>query len=209
MRDAAEASIREAPQEAPGDRAVERFLLVTAGVVSFALLTWAGARSSVPLPSTPVPGSLQTLAVLLSGAILGARRGAASQSLYLAMGLAGLPVFAHPGAGPAYFLGPTGGYLLGFVAGSYVTGASLPRLRGFGVAGSLLSFSLGTAAVYASGIAWLIVLLGGDALQALRLGLAPFALFDLAKIVIASGLLTGWARVSGMVKGAWRTGTER
>src|SRR5262245_52763921 len=104
-------------------------------VIGFALLTWAGAKVAVPLPFTPVPGTLQTLAVLLAGAMLGARAGAASQMAYLVMGLAGLPVFALPGAGPAYFLGPTGGYLVGFILAAWRHG-SLPRtVRGYGVWG--------------------------------------------------------------------------
>src|SRR5262245_41782242 len=91
-------------------------------VIGFAFLTWAGARVSVPIPFTPVPATLQTLAVLLAGAFLGARAGAASQTIYIMMGIAGLPVFALPGGGPAYLLGPTGGYLAGFVAAPFIVG---------------------------------------------------------------------------------------
>src|SRR5437867_320991 len=87
--------------------ALPRLIERTLGVLGFALLTWAGARISVPLPFTPVPGTLQVLAVLLAGAILGARAGAASQAAYVGAGMAGLPVFVLPGAGPGYLLGPT------------------------------------------------------------------------------------------------------
>jgi len=170
-------------------RPFERALLV----LGFALLTWAGARISVPLPFTPVPGTLQTLAVLLAGALLGARAGAASQAVYLFMGVAGLPVFALPGAGPGYLLGPTGGYLLGFVGAAYVTGSVLVRLRPLGLPAAALAFLAGCAAVYACGIAWLDVLMG-DPGAALRAGLLPFALFDLAKIVVATGIYAGYMR---------------
>src|SRR5262249_33431457 len=91
-------------------RALRRPVVRAFLVLSFALVTWGAARISVPLPMTPVPGTLQTLAVLLAGAVLGRRAGAASQASYLLMGVAGLPVFALPGSGPTYLLGPTGGY---------------------------------------------------------------------------------------------------
>ncbi len=162
-------------------------------VMAFALLTWAGARISVPLPFTPIPGTLQVLAVLLAGAILGPRAGAASQAAYLLAGLAGLPVFALPGSGPAYLLGPTGGYLLGFVVAAYVTGASINGLRRFGLPGAGLAFLAGAVVIHVCGWAWLSVLLG-DAGSALRAGLLPFALFDLAKIVVATGLYAGYRR---------------
>jgi len=97
--------------------------------VGFALLTVIGAKIRVPLPFTPVPGTLQTIPVLLAGILLGARAGASSQILYLSLGMAGIPVFALAGAGPAYLLGPTGGFLPGFVAAAFVTGRRF-RLQG-------------------------------------------------------------------------------
>src|SRR6267143_5569385 len=112
-------------------------------VLAFAFLTWVGARISVPLPMTPVPGTLQTLAVLLAGAILGARAGALSQASYVLMGMAGLPVFALPGSGPAYLLGPTGGYLVGFVAAAFVVGSVLARFDRRKPAVGALAFCLG------------------------------------------------------------------
>src|SRR5437899_7752418 len=99
-------------------RPLVRILLV----IGFALLTCAGAKITIPLPFTRVPATLQTLPVLLAGALLGARAGAASQALYVGLGIAGLPVFALPGTGPGYLLGPTGGFLVGFVVAAFVTG---------------------------------------------------------------------------------------
>ncbi len=174
-----------------------------AGTGMFALLTWAGARIAVPLPFTPVPISMQTLAVLLSGAFLGARAGAASQVSYLALGLMGLPVFALPGSGPGYFLGPTGGYLAGFVLASFVTGLAMPRLRSLGAIGTSLAFLAGSAALYACGVAWLTLSLGGDVSGALRAGLFPFVPSDLAKIVIATGIHSGWTRFGRRMAGRW------
>ena len=171
----------------PAARPLTRAVLI----VGFALLTWAAARISVPLPFTPVPGTLQTLAVLLAGGLLGARAGAASQMAYLFMGLAGLPVFALPGAGPAYFLGPTGGYLIGFVVAAWTTGSLLRRLHRFGVWGAGAAFLGGGMAVHACGLAWLSVFMGGPG-AAWRAGTMPFLLFDLAKVMVATGIQAGF-----------------
>jgi biotin transport system substrate-specific component len=172
---------------------LERPAARVALVCGFALLTWVGAKISVPLPLTPVPGTLQTLAVLLAGALLGARAGAASQAAYLLMGIAGLPVFALPGAGPGYLLGPTGGYLVGLPVAAYVTGLLLARVRGRGIALSMFMFVLGAATIHLFGFAWLLVVLG-DPAAALRAGVLPFIAFDLAKVVVATGLHTGYLR---------------
>src|SRR2546426_6132715 len=96
------------------DRPAARLALV----FGFALLTWAGAKISVPLPGTPVPGTLQTLVVLMAGAFLGAPAGAGSQAAYIIMGVGGLPGFALPRAGPADLPGPTGGELGGVFLGA-------------------------------------------------------------------------------------------
>ena len=189
-------SYTERGQAAPGIdrvRTAARPLIKVVLMLGFTLLTWAGARVSVPLPFTPVPATLQTLAVLLAGAMLGARAGAASQATYLLLGLVGLPVFALPGAGPAYLLGPTGGYLVGFVVAAWTTGWLLRRLRGLGTWGTIAAFLAGSIAVHACGLAWLSVVLGGPA-AAWRAGSMPFLLFDLAKVMVATGIHAGFLR---------------
>ena len=186
---------RDVERAVPAARPLTRTLLV----IGFALLTWAGARVAVPLPFTPVPGTLQTLAVLLAGGMLGARAGAASQMAYLFMGLAGLPVFALPGAGPAYFLGPTGGYLVGFVLAAWTTGSLTRRLRRFGVWGAGAAFLAGAIGVHACGLAWLTVLMGSP-VAAWRAGILPFLLFDLAKVMVATGVHAGYLR--------WKVSTQ-
>jgi biotin transport system substrate-specific component len=173
----------------PLDRAVARLALV----ISFALLTWVGARISVPLPGTPVPATFQTLAVLLAGAFLGRRAASASQALYILMGAAGLPVFALPGAGPSYLLGPTGGYLIGFVIAAFIVGALLERGGNRGALRAAAAFFLGAGAIHVCGLGWLSVVLG-DPAAALRAGVFPFVLFDLAKVVVATGVYTGYLR---------------
>ena len=161
-------------------------------VCGFALLTCLGARISVPIPMSPVPGTLQTLAVLLAGAFLGSRAGMASQATYITMGLVGLPVFAL-GGGPGYLLGPTGGYLAGFLAAPWVVGKLLGGRRRFGPAWSFLALLAGALTIEICGFAWLSVVLG-DPLAAFRAGVAPFALFDLAKVILATGIHAGYDR---------------
>ena len=96
----------------------ERRLLA---VLGFALATTVAARVAVPLPGTAVPFTLQVAAVLLAGVVMGPRFGAASQAVYVMAGFVGLPVFMA-GGGPAYLLGPTGGYLIAFPAAAAVAG---------------------------------------------------------------------------------------
>lgn len=199
----------------PGDGAVRLRSLgrspavVWSAVACFALLTWAGARIAVPLPFTPVPGTLQTLAVLLSGLFLGARGGAASQLLYLSMGLAGIPVFALPGAGPGYLLGPTGGYLVGFAAAAWVTGWISHRKSSGQTVTVLAALLAGSAVIHAGGLAWLTLQMGGSFSSAWALAPMPFALFDLAKIVLAAVLYVGALRLGRAIGSPWSRASRR
>lgn len=160
-------------------------------VVTFAAATAFGARVALPIPGTPVPFTLQPLFVLLAGALLGARLGAASQALYLAVGIAGLPVFAA-GGGAAYLLGPTGGYLLAYPLAAWVAGALADRGAGARSLGLLAAL----ATIHLGGAAWLGAAQGGVT-AGLLLGSAPFFLADLAKagmVLLAAGRLRGRAR---------------
>jgi biotin transport system substrate-specific component len=152
-------------------------------VLGAGLITALAARIEVPLPWTPVPLTGQTFAVLLSGAVLGARRGAIAQALYLAAGAAGLPVFAG-GAGPAALAGPTAGYLLAFPAAASVTGALAERGwdRRFGT--MVAALLLGSAVVFAAGLAVLSAFVPRG--QLLSAGLLPFVPGDLVKSVLAA-----------------------
>lgn len=162
---------------------VRRALLLSAGALLVALSAWV----AIPLPFTPVPVTLQVLAVLVTGGLLGARAGAASLVLYLALGAAGLPVFAPGGApGVARLLGPTGGYLLAYplaaaLAGEFTRPAgSWPRLLG--------GLALAVAVIHLGGVAQLAVL-SGDLGWALRVGSLPFLPLDLVKLVAAALIL--------------------
>lgn len=149
------------------------------GVAAFAVATALSAKVALPLPGTPVPFTFQPLLVMLAGALLGGRLGASSQLLYLSAGAAGLPVFAA-GGGLAYLLGPTGGYLLAYPLAAMVIGS----LVGPGAGRTVLALLAGLAVVYAGGVAWLAAVGTLDA--AVALGLRPFVLADLVKVLLAS-----------------------
>ena len=157
--------------------------------LAFALLTGLSAQVRIYTPFSPVPFTLQVLPVLLAGAVLGRYFGGASQLAYLAMGAAGLPVFAGWRFGPAVLLGPTGGYLIGFLLAAFVTGwlvhssdnaRSTPRI--------ILAMAAGMGIIYTLGTLQLALLLGLDARQAVAAGILPFVGLDLVKILAAAGL---------------------
>jgi len=153
-------------------------------VVGASLVTAAAAQIAIPLPWSPVPITGQTFAVLLCGAVLGARRALLAQLLYLAEGAVGLPVFAGLSAGVATFAGPTGGYLAAFPLAAWATGALAERGldRRFGtMLGAML---IGSALIFAFGLAGLSRFLPASDL--LRAGLLPFIPGDLVKSVLAA-----------------------
>lgn len=157
----------------------------------FAALTAVGAMASLPLPLTPVPFSLQVLFVLLSGIVLGGKLGAVSQVTYVAMGVVGIPVFAGGRTGPSVLVGPTGGYVLGFVVAPLVVSAMAGRSgsndtwSGARVLGGTL---LGVAVIHALGAAQLGLVANLTPSQAVCLGVLPFIAGDVAKALIAAWL---------------------
>lgn len=162
---------------------------MVAAVVGFAVLTALAAQVRIPLPFTPVPITGQTFAVLLTGAALGMRLGAASQTLYLAMGFMGLPVFTDGGSGIQAMAGATGGYLVGFVLAAAAVGWLAERGidRRFPI--SILAFVAGSIVIYAVGALGLMVNLDMAFTEAIAKGVAPFLVGDAVKAV-AAGLLT-------------------
>lgn len=166
------------------DRRVRR----VAAVFAFVLLTTLGAYIEAPIPGSAVPVTLQTVFVLLSGVLLGPALGASAQTVYVLLGALGLPVFSGGGLGPAWLLGPTGGYLLAFplaaaVAG-WLAGPTHARSSWQASARLLLALLAGTAVIYAGGASQL-ALLTGDATRAVTLGVVPFLLGDVLKVVLA------------------------
>lgn len=160
-------------------------------VAFFAALTTIGAWLSFPLPFSPVPIVLANLFAVLSGAMLGKKLGPLSQSIYLLMGLIGIPVFAKFSAGPGVLFGATGGYLFGYVAASFVTGLlveylpRMPRAARYAVA-----MTAGMSIVYIPGIPWLARVTGMDIPTALVKGFYPYLPGDAVKIIVGVALCT-------------------
>lgn len=149
------------------------------------------ARLAIPLPFSPVPVTGQTLAVLLMGALLGSRRGSLCLLAYLAEGALGLPVFAGGTAGLARLIGPTGGYLAGFLAAAFLVGMLAEKGWDRRVGTTFLAMLLGNAVIYAFGLPWLAHFVGSE--KVLALGLLPFIPGDLVKLVLAVLVLpSGW-----------------
>jgi biotin transport system substrate-specific component len=164
--------------------------LVLAGTALLVL----GSRLSLPLLTTPVPITLQTLAVLLVGGALGLRRGAFSTGLFVLLGVAGVPVFADSKHGLDVILGATGGYLLGFVLAAALVG----RLAELGwdrhIGGSIGMNLIGSLLIYAVGVPWLAVALQKSLGDAIGLGVVPFLIGDAVKLLLAAGAfpVTWW-----------------
>jgi len=153
------------------------------GISFFAVLTALGAFVRIPLPFSPVPLTLQTFFVLLGAGVLGNKGGALAQSLYIALGLAGLPVFTQAGSGLSYLCGPTAGYLAGFIAASLLIGYRADKARGR--LPSLLIFCAGAFLLLFVGAFWLKVFLKCSFFQAMLMGVAPFIPGDLCKAGLA------------------------
>jgi biotin transport system substrate-specific component len=158
--------------------------LTVVGVIGFAATMALAAQIAIPIPGTPVPFTLQPLAVVLAGMCLGPVAGAASMVLYLFAGILGLPVFAPIGApGVLRLIGPTGGYLFAAPAAAAIAGLVARHFPAF--SGRLLAAFLGIATLYIGGVAQL-ELLTGSLERAAAMGTAPFILADLCKVVVAA-----------------------
>lgn len=172
-------------------------------VVAFSLLTAASAWVSIPLPFTKVPITGQTFAVLLTGALLGPRLGAAAMLLYLAEGSAGLPFFHAGAAGVGVIAGPTGGYLLSYPFAAFLTGWLAERGWDRRPATMLLAMLLGSLVIFTCGTLQLSLFpplrigapfrlhMGWE--EAVVEGFLPFIPGDALKALLAAGLLpAGW-----------------
>jgi biotin transport system substrate-specific component len=186
-------------------RSDARRLLVAqrAGAVVFVtVLTAIAAQVSIPLPFTPVPFTFQPMIVLLGGAALGARLGLTSQFLYLALGVAGLPVFAASATlppGVARLLGPTGGYLMSYPFAAFVAGWLAESGFDRRYVTSVIAMATGLAVIFAGGVLWLafVVQPSHGLAGALAAGFIPFVLPDLLKLLAAAGVMPGLWWVTG------------
>jgi len=164
-------------------------------LLSFNLLLVASAYLSINLPFSLVPITGQTFGVLLVAMALGRMRGTAVVLAYLAEGAAGLPVFAGGKAGVAALMGPTGGYLLGFLAAAWIVGLLADRGWDRGYVKSILAMTLGTAVIFLCGLTQLALFVPGKML--LPMGLYPFLPGAVIKIAAASLLLPSiWKSLS-------------
>lgn len=167
-------------------------VLRTAAVLFVATLTAAAAQISVPLPFTAVPFTFQPMVVLLGGLALGAKLGLASQAVYLAAGIAGLPVFAASATlppGPLRLIGPTGGYLVAYPIAALLVGYLAERGFDRRYLTSVVAMLAGLMVVYTFGAIWLSVSLGFAG--ALAAGVYPFIAADVVKLAAAAGVLPG------------------
>jgi len=160
-------------------------------IIGGSLFIAVSSRLKIFLPFSPVPITGQTFAVLMTGALYGARRGGLSVILYIIMGMSGLSVFAL-GGGFSVLLGTTGGYLLGFIAAAYITGLLAERGWDRRIETTILAMVFGNMVIYTFGLLWLCCLVGVSR-TVLVMGLYPFIIGDLLKIALAALLLpSGW-----------------
>jgi biotin transport system substrate-specific component len=150
----------------------------------FGAATAAGAYIIIPVP--PVPVTMQTLFLSLAGVLIGARLAAMSQIIYVIIGAMGLPVFAGGKAGLGILIGPTGGYLLGFVAGAYVIGKLAELRPSAGMMWFVSSMAAGTFVIYLFGAAQLSVVAQLSLSKAAAVGVLPFIPGDAVKILLAA-----------------------
>ena len=154
-------------------------------VLSFILLTAISAKLKIEIGPVPITG--QTLVVLLSGALLGAKRGALSQIFYLLGGLVGIPWFSR-GGGIAYLMSPTFGYIVGFVLAAYIVGFLYERGFDRKIENAILAMLVGNLLIYLPGLFWLARFVGWE--KVLAVGLYPFIVGDLIKLFLAGLILS-------------------
>jgi biotin transport system substrate-specific component len=170
-------------------------------VVLGALFIYLTARIAFPVPGSPVPVTGQTFGVLLVGGALGFRRGLAAVTLYVAIGLVGVPFFAEGKGGISVILGATGGYIVGFILAGGLVGrlAELGWDRHF--PGAVSAMALGNVVIYLVGVPWLMAVTGANLSTAIAQGVTPFIIGDVLKLVLAAGAFRAAWWVIGMRPG--------
>ena len=164
----------------------EKGALAKAALVVFGTLLLAiSAQFKIPLYPVPITG--QTLVVLLIGMTFGARLGGITMAAYLFEGALGLPVFAGGASGIATLMGPTGGYLFGFLLASVVMGYLAERGMGRTAVSTVAAMIIGNCVIYVCGALWLSNFIGFG--QAIAAGVLPFLYGDTLKLIIAAGLM--------------------
>jgi biotin transport system substrate-specific component len=155
--------------------------------------------AQIKIPFYPVPVTGQTLVVLLIGMTYGPLLGGATVAAYLLQGAIGLPVFAGAAVGMAALVGPTGGYLAGFLVAAVIMGILAERGMGRSVISTVIAMMIGNAVIYAMGVSWLTSFIGME--KALMFGMAKFLYGDALKLVIAACLMpVAWRFVKSAQK---------
>jgi biotin transport system substrate-specific component len=176
------------------NRSLAKSILLVVGLTG---ATAASAQVAIPLPFTPVPLTLQTFAVLVGAASLGATRSVLAQTLYFVLAAAGAPVLAGGAGGIDKALGATGGYLLGFIFASLVVGSIASRGATTQIKSTVFAYVAGSAVIYLFGFIWLAQFTGNGFAWALTHGVTPFIIGDVIKAVAAGLLLpSAWKLVS-------------
>ena len=164
---------------------IDKNLCRILALIAFVILTSLGAFVRIPLPFTPVPVTLQTFFVLLSGALLGANLGVATQLTYALLGVSGLSLFTGTASGITYLLGPTGGYIFGFVLSALFVGKFIKYSRN-NLFSTFCILCLGDLVILSCGVIWLKFLFGLQLTKLLSIGFIPFVPGDLIKAWFAS-----------------------
>ena len=169
------------------DIVINRRLTKAILVGSFIIMTALGAYVRIPIPFSPVPITLQTFFVILCGAMLGRKLGSFAQASYVGLGTLGMPIFQGYGAGFLHLAGPTGGYLVGFIAASFIVGAIVDRKRdSANLSYILFAMSMGLLTIFACGITWLAVGYRAGFTKAVSMGFIPFIPGAAAKLITAA-----------------------
>jgi biotin transport system substrate-specific component len=156
-------------------------------IIGASLLIAIAAQIAFPIPFSPVPLTMQPLAVLLVGVTLGSRRGAAAAALYLLEGASGLPFFAQGHGGAFWLTAATAGYLWSYPIAAFVAGWFSERGWGSTTLRAIAGMLAALAIIYAGGYSWLAILTGPRA--ALSLGILPFVITDIVKVALGAALL--------------------
>ena len=169
----------------------EAFLYDIVLVIGASIFIALSAQIAFNVPFSPVPITGQTLAVILTGSILGSRRGSLAVIAYLLEGISGLPVFAQAQFGLIHLLGPTGGYLLGFVPAAFICGLLAEFGWGKTIFGVLGMMTVGTMVIFICGLSWLMIFFGND--NVLVVGFYPYVSGAVIKIALAAIVFRlGW-----------------
>lgn len=160
-------------------------------VVAGSILITLSAKISIPLSFSPIPVTIQTLVILLIGTIYGSKRSSLAVLVYISQGIIGIPVFAKTGSGFAYLLGPTGGYLIGFVFAAFITGYFAEKGWDRSFWKTSLAMTIGTSFIFIFGVGWLCSFHGFS--KAVMVGFVPFIVEAIITIIIAITLIpSGW-----------------